>query len=122
MPLSTSDLGVGIATNVSWDLVNVRGLLGTWVGGRELLRMVAEYRSTLFRTPGDHLISSSGILYPETPYWLRLTGAYSIPIGARATASLTARYQFADPHQPTYTPFRIDGDRYGADVTLSSRL
>jgi len=70
--VSTSDIGVGIATNVSWDLVNVRGLLGMWSGGRESLRIGAEYRSTLFRTPGDSLIASSGILYPETPYWLRL--------------------------------------------------
>src|SRR5262249_44849392 len=58
----------------------------------------------------------------ETPYWLRLSGAYSIPIAANTTASLSTRYQFADPHQPTYTPFRIDGDRYGADLTLSTRL
>ena len=119
--VSTSDIGVGVASNVSWDLVNVRGLLAAWSGARELLRIGAEYRSTLFRTPGDYLTASTGILYPETPYWLRLTGAYSVPIGA-TTASFTARYQLVDSHQPTYTPFRIDGDRYGADVTLSSRL
>jgi outer membrane usher protein len=89
---------------------------------RESVRLAAEYRSALFRSPGDSLVSSTGILYPETPYWLRLTGGYSIPIGAGTTASIGARYQFADVNQPTYTPFRIDGDRYGADVTLSSRL
>ena len=120
--LSASDLGKGAASNVSWDLVNVRGLLGTWVGTRESLRLAAEYRSTWFRSPGGSLISSNGILYPETPYWLRLSGAYSIPINPTTTASLSARYQFADPQQPTYTPFRIDGDRYGADLTLSTRL
>jgi outer membrane usher protein len=53
-----------------------------------------------------------------------LSGAYSIPIpiAANTTASVSARYQFADPNQPTYTPYRIVGDRYGTDVTLSSRL
>ena len=34
--VSTSDLGIGTATNVSWDLVNLRGLLGTWSGTREV--------------------------------------------------------------------------------------
>jgi outer membrane usher protein len=120
--VSSSDIGVGVGANLNWDLVNLRGLVGTWSGARESLRFSAEYRSTLFRTPGDSLIASNGILYPETPYWLRLTSGYSIPMGASTTASFSARYQFADPHQPTYTPFRIDGDRYGADVTLSTRL
>jgi outer membrane usher protein len=90
--LSASDLGKGAASNVSWDLVNVRGLLGTWVGTRESLRLAAEYRSTWFRSPGGSLISSNGILYPETPYWLRVSGAYSIPVNPTTTASLSARY------------------------------
>lgn len=120
--VSTSDLGIGAASNVSWDLVNLRGVLGTWIGARESLRLAAEARSSRFRSPGESLTISTGILYPETPYWLRLSGAYSIPIAANTTASVSARYQFADPNQPTYTPYRIVGDRYGTDVTLSSRL
>jgi outer membrane usher protein len=56
------------------------------------------------------------------PYWLRLNGSYSVPIGWGATASLAARYQFVDPDQFTLSPLVVEGDRYGADVTLSAPL
>ncbi len=120
--VSTSDTGIGIATNVNWDLINFRGALGSLTSTRESMRLSAEYRSAQFRTPGEYVVTSTGILYPQTPYWLRLVGSYSIPIAMGATASISARYQFADPEQVSLSPYRIDGDRYGIDATLSSSL
>ena len=120
--VSSSETGIGIATNVNWDLINFRGLLGSLNSTRESMRLSAEYRSAHFRTPGEYVVTSTGILYPQTPYWLRLVGAYSIPITMGTTASVSARYQFADPDQVSVSPYRIDGDRYGIDATLSSSL
>jgi outer membrane usher protein len=45
-----------------------------------------------------------------------------VPIGWGASASLAARYQFADLEQFTLSPLVVHGDRYGADVTLSAPL
>ena len=68
---------------------------------------------------GRPLITSSGILFPEFNYWLRLSGNYSTKLDDKLGLSLSARYQFADDKQPTYSPFTIKGDRYGADIALS---
>jgi outer membrane usher protein len=45
-----------------------------------------------------------------------------VPIAWGATASVAARYQFVDPEQFAVSPLVVEGDRYGADVTLSSPL
>jgi outer membrane usher protein len=86
------------------------------------VRLSAEYHSRQFRSPGEYVTTASGVLYPQSSYWLRLSGAYSVPIAWGATASLSARYQFADPQQVALSPLLVVGDRYGADVTLSSPL
>jgi outer membrane usher protein len=120
--VSSSDTGIGFASAVNWDLINFRGLVGAIGSTRESMRLGAEYRSAQFRSPGEYVVTSTGILYPQTPYWLRLTGSYSVPLGWGVSAGVAARYQFSDPTQTAASPFRIDGDRYGADVSLSGSL
>ncbi len=119
---SSSETGVGLAANLNWDLVNFRGLLSNWRAERESLRLAIEYRTTEFRTPGEYVTTASGILYPQLPYSLRLSGSYSVPIAWGATANLAARYEFADSEQIALSPLVVQGDRYGADATLSSPL
>ncbi len=119
---SYSETGVGVAANVNWDLINFHGLFSAWRSERESLRLAAEYRSTEFRTPGEYATTASGILYPQMPYSLRLSGSYSVPIAWGATANVAARYEFADTEQIALSPLVVHGDRYGTDVTLSSPL
>ena len=120
--VSHSDTQLGYAANVNWDLVNIRGLFGTLREARESVRLSAEYHSRQFRSPGEYITTVSGDLDPQSTYWLRLSGAYSVPVAWGTTASLAARYQFADPQADTLSPSPVVGDRYGADVTLSSPL
>ncbi len=119
---SSSETGVGVAASVNWDLINFRGLLSNWRAERESLRLAIEYRTTEFRTPGEYVTTASGILYPQVPYSLRLSGSYSVPIAWGAIANLAARYEFADLEQIAFSPLVVQGDRYGADVTFSSPL
>lgn len=119
---SSSRLGFGAAANLAWDLSGFSGVAGSYFGTRETLRLLAEYRSNDFRTPGEYLASATGILYPQFNYWLRLVGTYSIgPLGG-VTATLSGRYQFSDDDRIDTSPYTIRGDRYGADVTLSAPL
>jgi outer membrane usher protein len=119
---SNSDTGLGVALNAQWDLINISGLFGAFRPERESLRLAAEFRTTQFRSPGEYVTTATGVLYPQTPYWLRVSAAYSLPIAWGATASLSARYQFADTQQIFLSPLTVTGDRYGADVTISSSL
>ena len=116
---SSGELGSGVAADINWDLVNVGGWLAP---SGESLRIHSEYRSAGFHTPGEHLVDLNGIIFPEYNYWLRLDGAYSVPLQDGLTASLSARYQFADPERISYSSYAVDEDRYGADITLSRSL
>lgn len=113
---STSAAGAGAAADFYWDLVNFEGLTGA---RGESLHFDARLRSTDFHLPGDFLTVATGILYPETNYWLRLNASYTAPIGEEITATLAARYQFADEDRQSISPYTFKGDRYGADITLS---
>jgi outer membrane usher protein len=114
--------GTGFAVNINWALANIRGL-GSLVTGRpETFTAGAEYRSTEFRAPGDVLETATGVLYAQTPYWLRLYASYSTPITQRISLSAGARYLFADEEREAISLFTLHGDRYGFDVTLASPI
>lgn len=117
--LSSGSDGNGVAANISYDLLNFSGLLAE---RKESLRLAAEYRSRDFHRPGDFLTTATGILYPEFNYWLRMSGTYSVALDWSVSATLSARYQFADDSQPALSPYTIKGDRYGTDLTLSRPL
>jgi outer membrane usher protein len=133
------DTGTGYAANVNYDLVNFSGALSQLTGEHESLRLGAEYRSPGFRTPGDFLPVVTAItpnqygtvntnaatpnLYPQNNYWLRLSASYSTPLWQDVSASISGRYQFAsDLNEALLSPYTLLGNRYGADVTLSSPL
>lgn len=116
---SAGRLGSGAAANLNWDLIN----FGGWFAATgESLRVHSEIRSEGFHTPGEYLIDYDSIIFPETNYWLRLDASYSLPVSDAVTASLSARYQFADPGRVSCSQYAIDEDRYGADITLSRAL
>ncbi|HEX4413484.1 MAG TPA: hypothetical protein VH107_07620, partial [Lacipirellulaceae bacterium] len=117
--MSESDSGLGLAAELGYELANFRGPLS---GRPETLRMDAEYRSTWFRVPGEFVVDSGEVLYPQFPYWLRLSAYYTFPIGEETTATLGARYQFSNTLGPELSPFTFDGDRYGMDLTLARPL
>lgn len=116
---STGGSGTGVAADLDWRLVNFKGLSGT---SEENLVASAEYRSADFHTPGEFLSSADGILFPEYDYWLRLEGSYSLPVYEDVMATLSVRYQFDDEDRNPISTYRVKGDRYGADVTLSAPL
>ncbi|MBX9924897.1 MAG: fimbrial biogenesis outer membrane usher protein, partial [Hyphomicrobiaceae bacterium] len=107
---------LGYAADISWDLVNYRGLLSAQ---SESLRLAAEYRSPEFFRPGQLASLASGIYYPEYNYWLRLSGSYSIALDWSTSVTLSGRYQFGDDEIAKLTPFSVTGDRYGADISMS---
>jgi outer membrane usher protein len=116
---STSSSGAGAGVNADWSLSNFSGLTAE---RKESLNVEAEYRSTNFHTPGEFLNGADGILYPEYNYWLRLSAAYSVPVSTDITATLSGRYQFGDANGAPVSPLTYNGDRYGADLTLSRTL
>lgn len=120
--VSNGPAGAGFAVNVNWALANIRGVVSGWSGLRESLTFGAEYRSHDFRTPGEFLETSSGVLYAQNQYWLRTYASYSVPITQSVSMTLGARYQFADDDRAVISPFTLKGDRYGADITLSSPI
>jgi outer membrane usher protein len=117
--VSSGDPGTGVAVDLKWSLVN----FGAFAAGRnEALFASAEYRSTDFHRPGEVLGAADGILYPEFNYWLRVSGSYSMPLIEDVTATLSARYQFADDERKALGGYLVQGDRYGIDLTLSRAL
>jgi outer membrane usher protein len=114
--MSESDSGLGFAAQVGYELSNFRGPLS---GRPESMRMEAEYRSTWFRVPGEFIVDSGNVLYPQFPYWLRLATYYTFPVGAETTATFGARYQFSTTLAPELSPLTFDGNRYGVDLTLA---
>ena len=119
--LSNSSAGIGLAANVNWDLINFRGVIGSFSDAAETVSVTAN-SDQVFRSPGKSIINASGVLYPQYPYWLRLTGAYTVPIAGRATATLAGRYQLADDKALSLTPNTVGAARFGADVTLAAPL
>jgi outer membrane usher protein len=121
---SASEIGLGAAARVDWDLVEFKGLLHTTYGTRENVRLSGEIRSEDFRTPGDFLIGAEGILFPQYPYWLRLAATHSAMIGNNITATSSLRYQFSDAAACARhaASLFICGDRYGIDLSLSAPL
>lgn len=124
--LSHSNAGNGFAIGLDWDLINFgdfNGLVGNeQSGARQSLRLSAEYRSNNFRLPGDFLTTASGLIYPASDYWLRLSASYTAPIGWGLSATLAGRYQFGRDDDASQTPYALLGDRYGADITFSGAL
>ncbi len=116
---STGDLGQGLAGGFNWDVLGYTGMVAERA---ENFSLAAEYRGKGFRRPGDLYTTASGILFPEFNYWLYVSANYSTKLDDNIGLALSARYQFADDKQPTFSPFTIKGDRYGADVTLSRAL
>lgn len=119
---SYSNMGVGFGANFNYDLINFSGIVSPYTGLRETLRFGAEYRSTDFRSPGEFVETASGILYPYYNHWLQLSSSYTVPFPGSVSATLGARYRFADEKQLVLSPYTLKGDRYGVDVTLSSPL
>ncbi len=111
--------GAGAAVDLDWSLLNFGGLTGT---RQESFYASAEYRSTDFQTPGEYLADANGIIFPEQEYWLRLNASYSVPVYQDVMATLSGRYQFDNDDRESTSAFRVIGDRYGADVTLSSPI
>ena len=109
----------GIAADASWSMANFSGLSAQ---RGENLNLSAEYRSTDFHTPGEFLNGADGILFPEFNYWLRLNGSYSLPVGHDITATVSGRYQFGDDDRTFSTSYNVTGNRYGADLTLSTPI
>lgn len=120
--LSNSPTGLGYGVNVNWALANVNGFVSGWSGLRGSLAFGTEYRSADFRAPGEFLETASGVLYAQHSYWLRLYGSYSVPLSQKVSLTLGGRYQFADENRIVLSPFTLKGDRYGADVTISSPI
>lgn len=120
--LSGSKSGLGWATDINYDLVNFRGPMAFYSDGHETLRLGAEYRSHDFRTPGEFTATASGVLFPQYNYWLRLSAQYSTPLWQQVTAAIGGRYQFSDDTRDLLSPYTLKGDRYGADLTLTSPL
>jgi outer membrane usher protein len=120
--VSTSGSGIGYAGGISYDLINFSGLMTAITGARESLRLSAEHRSTDYRTPGEFQATASGILFPQYNYSWRFTGAYSVPITDKVSATLSARYQIGNDKAFKTSPLAVTGDRYGLDLTLSSSL
>lgn len=120
--VSTSATGQGFGLNVDYDRSNTMGLFSRYTGLREHLHVGAEYRSSDFRTPGEYIVTATGVVYPQQPYSLRLSASYMVPLPENITASLSGRYQFADANALQLTPFTVQGDRYGVDLTLSKPL
>ena len=116
---SSGSYGSGGAADLDWSLSNFKGLSDE---RSENLHLSAEYRSTNFHTPGEALNTASGILYPEFNYWLRLNGSYSMPVTGDITATVSGRYQFGDEDRKISSAYTVSGDRYGADLTLSSAI
>ncbi len=119
---SDSRLGPGYGLGLQWTLSGFRGTLFDNERGQEAIWVGAEYRSTDFRTPGDTLVAANGVIYPQYPYKLRLHAGYTRPIGNDMVATLSARYQFADPEQFVASPLVFRGDRFGIDLTVSRPL
>ena len=117
--LSASEPGAGYAGDVFWDLTNYRGLLPV---RSESLRLSAEYRSPDFHRPGFPASAGSGVFYPEYDYRLRFAGSFSVGLDDGTSATLSARYQFSDEEIDGLSPFALNGDRYGADLTLARAL
>ena len=120
--LSQSGSGLGGAVNVSYDRSNALGLFSNLTGLRESLHLGAEYRTSEFRTPGEYVVTASGVLYPQQNYALRLSASHTVPLPNSVSATLSGRYQFADPNALSLTPYTFKGDRYGVDLTVSSPL
>lgn len=116
---STGKWGTGFAAEAAWDLANFRGMISP---KSESVRLSAEYRSTDFHRPGDLTSIATGILYPEFNYWLRLAGSYSVQFDNAISATLSARYQFADDKALALSPYTVKGDRYGIDLSVSRPL
>lgn len=115
---SHSDAGTGFAFDFDWSLINFAGITGR----RESFRFSADYRSEHFRTPGEYSVTANGFYYPIYDYWLRLNASYSLPLDYGITATLAGRYAFIDDNRVSLTGHKVEGDRYGLDLTLSAPL
>ncbi|MDX2308136.1 MAG: fimbrial biogenesis outer membrane usher protein [Hyphomicrobium sp.] len=116
---STGAPGDGTAFSFDWRLFNFDAIGSS---RRESVSFLAEYRSPDFHTPGEFLATADGIVFPESTYWLRLDGSYSVPVYDEVMATLSLRYQFDEVDRARRSPYRIEGDRYGADVTISAPI
>lgn len=119
---SASVSGLGFAAQFGYELSNFHGAFSSFTGRTEALRVDAEYRSTWFRVPGEFIVDTGNIFYPQFPYWLRFAAYYTFPVSNETTATFGARYQFSNDQAPELSPFTFDGDRYGVDLTLSRSL
>lgn len=120
--ISYSDRGVGFATTASWSLSGFEGPASHYTGQRDSAYVTATYQGDDFRTPGEYLLTADGILYPQYPYWLRLTANYVTSIAPGVAATVSGRYQFAAEDPVIVTPFTVNSDRYGLDLSLSTSL
>jgi outer membrane usher protein len=120
--LSEGPTGTGLALLGRLERSNVAGPFTLWTGLPESLRLGFEYRSSAFRTAGEQVVTASGVIFPEHSYWLRLDGAYSVPLPRGMALGLSGRYQFHDPAAVRLSPYSFEGDRYGVDLTLSAPI
>lgn len=119
---STSESGVGYAATASWSASNFEGPAAALTGLRDSFYLSATYQSDEFRKPGEYLVSSGDILYPQYPYWFRASANYTSSISPNIVATLSGRFQLAIDDPVPLSQFTFTEDRYGVDLTLSASL
>ncbi len=118
--VSSSDTGIGYAASASWAVSNFKGPVSMLTGLTDSFYLNTAYQSDDFRKPGEYLLADGDIIYPQYPYSLRATASYMTMLAPSVTATLAGRYQLAANDPLILSPFTFVGDRYGADVTLST--
>lgn len=117
---SSSDNGIGYAASASWALSNFKGPASVITGLSDSFYLNTTYQSDDFRKPGEYLLAEGDIFYPQYPYSWRTTASYMTMLAPNITATLAGRYQVAATDPLVFSPFTFVGDRYGADLTLST--
>lgn len=117
---SSSDSGIGYAASATWALSNFKGPASLLTGLSDSFYLNATYQSDEFRKPGEYLFADGDIIYPQYPYSIRTSANYTMMLAPNLTATVAGRYQVAANDPLIFSPYTINGDRYGADVTLST--
>lgn len=114
--MSAGDPGIGAFVAFDWSLVNFVGLTGL---RGENLRFSVEYRSPDFRVPGEVIVTADNLPFLRPNYHLRFDAAYSTPLPGGISATIAGRYLLIDDDQIFSSPYALQRDRYGADITFS---
>lgn len=107
----------GFAGTLSWEHLIAPGS----VFGKQTLRAQADYRSPLFLAPGDTAVAQTGVLYPAFVPKLRLTSSWAVQ-WPDLSATVSARYAFADAAIAVAGAVSTDVDRWGVTLSLTKPL